>query len=79
MYAVGPLEVQSLDLTKLGDHHSVQHIPPKEVTVSVSVKDDKAGTSLPTGECKSRHRKVIAKIFVRDPFNPICFSEDAEK
>ena len=23
--------------------------------------------------------KVMAQIFVRDPFNPICFSEDPEK
>ena len=32
LYAVGPPDVQPLDLTKLGDHHSVQHMPQKEVT-----------------------------------------------
>ena len=30
--AVGPPDVQPLDLTKLGDYHSVQHMPQKEVT-----------------------------------------------
>ena len=32
LYAVGPPDVQPLDLTKLGDHHSVQQMPQKEVT-----------------------------------------------
>ena len=32
LYAVGPPDVQPLDLTKLGDYNSVQHIPQKEVT-----------------------------------------------
>ena len=32
LYAVGPPDVQPPDLTKLGDHHSVQHMPQKDVT-----------------------------------------------
>jgi len=32
LYAVGPPDVQPLDLTKLGDHHSVQQMPQKEMT-----------------------------------------------
>ena len=32
LYAVGPPDVQPLDSTKLGDHHSVQQMPQKEVT-----------------------------------------------
>ena len=32
LYAVGPPDVQPLDLTKFGDHHSVQHMPQKQVT-----------------------------------------------
>ena len=32
LYAVGPPDVQPRDLTKLGDHHSVKHMPEKKVT-----------------------------------------------
>ena len=32
LYVVGPPDVQPLDLTKLGDHHSVHQMPQKEVT-----------------------------------------------
>ena len=62
LYAVGPPDVQPLDLTKLG-----KHMPQEEVTEFlytsnqiVCVKHDKGGsentwvlavTSLPTGEC----------------------------
>ena len=64
LYAVDPPDVQPLDFTKLGDQHSVQHMPQKEVIEFlytsnpelVCVKEDKGGrwnhlgTSLPTGE-----------------------------
>ena len=50
LYAVDPPGVQPLDFTKLGDQHSVQHMPQKEVTEFlytsnqlVCVKDDKSG------------------------------------
>ena len=50
MYAVGPPDVQSLDFTKLGDYHSVQHMQQKEVTEFflniVCVKDDKVGSGI---------------------------------
>ena len=51
MCAMGTPDVQPLDLTKLGDYHSVQHMPQKEVTEFlytsnqiVCVKDDKGGS-----------------------------------
>ena len=37
LYAVGPPDVQPLDLTKLGDHHSVQHMPQSNQVVCVKV------------------------------------------
>ena len=50
LYAVDPPDVQPLDFTKLGDHHSVQHMPQKEVTEClytsnqlVCVEEDKGG------------------------------------
>ena len=53
LYAVGPPDVQPLDLTKFGDHHSVQHMPQKEVTEFlytssqiVCVKNDKNGPEI---------------------------------
>ena len=92
LYAVGPPDVQPLDLTKLGDHHSVQHMPQKEVkeflytsNQVVCVHDDKGGPENPLvlaclqENAKVGIKKVMAKIFVQDPFNPICFLEDSEK
>ena len=32
LYAVSTPDIQPSDLTKLGDHHSVQHMQQKEVT-----------------------------------------------
>ena len=53
LYAVAPPDVQPCDLTKLGDHHSLQHMPQKEVTVFlytsnqiVCVKDDRGGSEI---------------------------------
>ena len=52
MCAMGTQGVQPLDLTKLGDCHSVQHMPQKEVTELyksnqiVCVKDDKGGSEI---------------------------------
>ena len=53
MCAMGTPDVQPLDLTKLGDYHSVQHMPQKEVTEFlytsnqiVCVKDDKGGSEI---------------------------------
>ena len=53
MCAMGTPGVQPLDLTKLGDYHSVQHMPQKEVTKFlytsnqiVCVKDDKGGSNI---------------------------------
>ena len=50
LYGVGPPDVHPLDFTKLGHHHSVEHMPQKEVTEFlytsnqlVCVKDDKGG------------------------------------
>ena len=50
---MGTPGVQPLDLTKLGDYHSVQHMPQKEVTKFlytsnqiVCVKDDKGGSNI---------------------------------
>lgn len=59
LYAVGPPDVQPLDLTKLGDYHSVQHMSQKEVieflytsNQVVCVKDDKVGSeNILVGEC----------------------------
>ena len=85
LYAVDPPDVQPLDFTKLGDQHSVQHMPQKEVTEFlytsnqlVCVKDDKSGcwnhlgTSLPTGEGYSWHERKRWPIFCSR-------SEDPEK
>ena len=54
VYAVGPPDIQSPDLTKLGHHHSVQHMPQKEVTEFlctsnqvVCAKDDKGESEIP--------------------------------
>ena len=45
LYAVGPPDVQPLDLTKLGDHHLVQHMPQSNQVVCVkSAKEDKGGS-----------------------------------
>ena len=51
--AVGPPDVQLLDLTKLGDPHSVYHMAQKEVTEFlytsnqiVCIKDDKGGSEV---------------------------------
>ena len=78
LHAVGPPDVKLLDLNKLGDHHSVQHMPQKEVkefmytsNQIVWVQDDRGdserhlGTSLLTEECLSWRIKVMAKMFVR--------------
>ena len=53
MCAMGTPGVQPLDLTKLGDYHSVQHMPQKEETEFsytsnqiVCVKDDKGGSEI---------------------------------
>ena len=53
MCAMGTPDVQPLDLTKLGDHQSVKHMPQKEVTEFlyasnqiVCVKDDKGGSEI---------------------------------
>lgn len=61
LYVVGPPDMEPLDLTKLGDHHSVRHMPQKEETEFlyssnqiICVKHDEGGsenTSLPIGEC----------------------------
>ena len=87
LYEVGPPDVQPLDLTKLGDHHSVQQMPQKEVTEFlytsnqiVCVKHDKGCPentlvlACLQENVKVGIKKVMAKIFVQDPFNPICFS-----
>ena len=93
LHAVGPPDVKPLDLSKLGDHHSVQHMPQKEVkefmytsNQIVWVKDGKGdserhlGTSLPTEVLQKNawYIKVMAKMFVRVQLNPM-FSEDPEK
>ena len=67
-------------------------MPQKEVTEFlyasnqiVCVKDDKGGSEITLvlaclqENAKVGLIKVMAQIFVRDPFNPICFSEDPEK
>ena len=50
LYAVGSLDVQTLHLTKLGDHHSIQHMPQKEFSYFsnqiVCVKDGKGGSEI---------------------------------
>ena len=53
MCAMGTQGVQPLDLTKLGDYHSVQHMPQKEETEFsytsnqiVCVKDEKRGSEI---------------------------------
>ena len=53
MCAMGTQGVQPLDLTKLGDYHSVQHMPQKGVTAFlntsnqiVCVKNDKGGSEI---------------------------------
>ena len=64
------------DATEIGNRGFV-HI--------VCVKDDKVGSEISLvltclqENAKVGIKKVMARIFVRDPFNPICFSEDAEK
>ena len=67
-------------------------MPQKEVTgflytsyQVVCVQDDKGGSENPLvlsclqENAKVGIKKVMAKIFVQDPFNPICFLEDSEK
>ena len=67
-------------------------MPQKEVTdllytsnQIVCVQDDKGGSENPLVlACRQENakfgiKKVMAKIFVQDPFNPIRFSEDSEK
>ena len=67
-------------------------MPQKEVTEFlytsnqvVCVQDDKGGSENPLvlaclqENAKVGIKKVMAKIFVQDPFNPICFLEDSEK
>ena len=51
--AVDPPDVQPLELTILGDHHSVKHMTQKKVTEFlytsnqvVCVKDDKGGSEI---------------------------------
>ena len=88
LYAMGPSDGQPLDLTKLGDQHSLQQMPQKEVTEFlctfnqiVCVKHDKGGPENTWAlaclqeNVKVGIKKVMAKIFVQDRFNPICFSE----
>ena len=89
---MGPPDVQPLDLTKLGDRHLVQHMPQNEVgeflyssNQIVCVKHGKGGSentlvlACLQENVKVGIKKVMVKIFVQDPFNPICFSEDSEK
>ena len=77
LYEVGPPDVQPLDLTKLGDHHSVQQMPQKEVTEFlytsnqiVCVKHDKGCPentlvlACLQENVKFGIKKVMAKIFV---------------
>ena len=81
LYAVGPPDVQPLDLTKLGDHHSVQQMPQKEVTEFlytsnqiVCVKHDKGCPentlvlACLQENVKVGIKKVMAKIFCSRSF-----------
>ena len=70
MCAMGTPVVQPRDLTKLGDYHSVQHMPQKEVTELytsnqiVCVKDDKGGSEITLVlVCLQENAKVGIKIF----------------
>ena len=82
---MGPPDVQPLDLTTLGEP-AAQLLPQKETTEClyksnqiVRVKGDKGDSenSLVLAclqeNAKVGMRKVKAKTFVQDPFNPICF------
>ena len=69
MCAMGTPDVQPLDLTKLGDYHSVQHMPQKEVTEFLStynqivcVKDDKGSSEITLAlVCLQENAKVGIK------------------
>ena len=67
-------------------------MPQKELTEFlytsnqiVCVKDNKGGSEITLllaclrENVKIGIKKVMPKMFVRDPFNSICFSEDPEK
>ena len=53
LYAVGPPDVQPLDLTKLGDHHSVQQMPQKEVTEFLYTSNQIIRKSMTKGALKT--------------------------
>ena len=93
LYAVGPPNDQPLDLTKLGEP-AVQPLSPlpQETTEClyksnqiVCVQGDKADSdnslvlACRQENAKVGMKKVKAKMFVQDPFNPICLFEDSEK
>ena len=86
-----PPKVQPLDLTKLGDH-PFQHLPLKEATELlyesnqiVCVKGDKGDSEISLvlaclqETVEVNRKKVMAKYFVQDPFNPTRVLEDSEK
>lgn len=90
LYAISPPNVQPLDLTKLGDH-SLQHLEVEATDLLyrsnqiVFVKGDKGDSenSLALAylqeNVKVNRRKVMAKVFVQDTFNPTWFLEDFGK
>ena len=64
--AVGSPDVQTFHLTKLGDHHSIQHMPQKEFSYFsnqiVCVKDGKGGSEITLVlACLQENAKVSIK------------------
>lgn len=85
LYAVGAPKVQPLYFTKLGDH-PLQHLPQKEAkellyewNQMVCVKGDKGDSEnslVPAclqENVEVNRKKVMAKVYVQDPFNPTWF------
>ena len=91
LYAANSLTVLSLDFTMLSEAAAVP-VPYRETTETfyklsqiVCVKADSSDTrQLFIMACLQENvsvgmKRVKAKVFIQDPFNPVLFTEDAER
>ena len=91
LYAANSLTVQSLDFTMLSEAAAVP-VPYRETTETfykvsqiVCVKADSSDTrQLFIMACLQENmsvgmKRVKAKVFIQDPFNPVLFTEDEER
>ena len=90
LYAADSLTVQPLDFTVLSETAAtlVTHMETTEtlykLSYTVCVKADSSEShqliiSLSARECECRYKRVKAKVFIQDPFNPVLFTEDSER